>query len=73
MAQALRNQLVGTGVRVTLIAPGFTHTAIGGARFKPDIPRLHADDVARAVMYATSQPASVDVNEILIRPIGQAT
>ena len=30
-----------------------------------------AEDIARAVMYAVSQPAHVDVNEILIRPTAQ--
>jgi NADP-dependent 3-hydroxy acid dehydrogenase YdfG len=73
MAQAMRNQLIGTGVRVTLIQPGFTRTSIASERPATDIPRLDADDVARAVMYAVSQPASVDVNEILIRPVGQAS
>jgi len=71
MAQSIRNQLLGTGVRVTLIQPGFTVTSITSGWPEPKIPMLRADDVARAVMYATSQPESVDVNEILIRPIGQ--
>ena len=33
---------------------------------------LEADDVARAVMFAVSQPPHVDVNEILIRPTAQS-
>ena len=37
---------------------------------RPQDP-LHADDVARAVMWAVSQPPHVDVNEILIRPTAQ--
>jgi NADP-dependent 3-hydroxy acid dehydrogenase YdfG len=73
MAQAIRNQMVGTGVRVTLIEPGFTATSIGAGRPVANVPRMHADDIARAVMYATSQPETVDVNEILLRPTGQAT
>jgi NADP-dependent 3-hydroxy acid dehydrogenase YdfG len=32
---------------------------------------LRAEDVARAVTYALEEPAHVDVNEILIRPIRQ--
>ncbi len=32
---------------------------------------LTADDVARAVMFAISQPPHVDVNEILVRPTAQ--
>jgi NADP-dependent 3-hydroxy acid dehydrogenase YdfG len=33
---------------------------------KPDA--LRADDVARSVMYAVSQPPSVDVHEIMVLP-----
>jgi NADP-dependent 3-hydroxy acid dehydrogenase YdfG len=32
---------------------------------------LTADDIARAVMFAVSQPPHVDVNEIMIRPTTQ--
>ena len=32
---------------------------------------LQDDDIARAVIYALSQPPHVDVNEILIRPTAQ--
>jgi NADP-dependent 3-hydroxy acid dehydrogenase YdfG len=34
---------------------------------------LEPDDVARAVMFAVSQPPHVDVNEILVRPTNQET
>jgi NADP-dependent 3-hydroxy acid dehydrogenase YdfG len=34
---------------------------------------LKPEDVARAVMYAISQPPHVDVNEILIRPTAQGS
>ena len=33
---------------------------------------LEPDDIARAVMFALTQPAHVDVNEVLVRPIHQA-
>jgi NADP-dependent 3-hydroxy acid dehydrogenase YdfG len=32
---------------------------------------LEPEDVARAVTFAVSPPAHVDVNEILVRPTGQ--
>ncbi len=69
MAQTLRQQLVGTGVRVTLIAPGMVETPFWPTT--PSSPMLQPDDVARAVLYAVGQPAHVDVNEVLLRPAGQ--
>jgi NADP-dependent 3-hydroxy acid dehydrogenase YdfG len=68
MGEAARLDLNGTGVRVTLIEPGMTDTP-----FFDNRPQnaLEPDDVARAVMYAVSQPAHVDVNEILVRPTAQ--
>ena len=69
MAESARQELNGTGVRVTLIEPGMVDTPFFDNR--PGEWALQADDIARAVMYAVSQPANVDVNEILIRPVGQ--
>jgi NADP-dependent 3-hydroxy acid dehydrogenase YdfG len=71
MGEAARLDFNDTGVRVTLIEPGLVDTP-----FFDDPPRieaLQADDIARAVMFAVSQPPHVDVNEILIRPTAQPT
>ncbi|MHB8243465.1 MAG: SDR family oxidoreductase [Solirubrobacteraceae bacterium] len=68
MGEAARQDLHGTGVRVTLIEPGMVDTP-----FFDDRPTdaLHEDDIARAVIYAVSQPPHVNVNEILVRPTAQ--
>ena len=72
MTQAIRNELSGTGIRVTLLNPGIVDTPFWDNLQKPELPKaLEPDDVARAVIYAVSQPQHVEVNEILIRPIGQ--
>ncbi len=69
MAEAARLDFNDTGVRVTLIEPGMVETP---GFPHPEIDEaLTADDVARAVIYAVSQPPHVDVNEILIRPTAQ--
>jgi NADP-dependent 3-hydroxy acid dehydrogenase YdfG len=68
MGEAARQDLNGTGVRVTLIEPGMVDTPFFDN--KPS-DALHDDDIARAVMYALAQPPHVDVNEILIRPVAQ--
>lgn len=71
IAQAIRNEMVGTGIRVTLIEPGVVDTPFWDTVPKPGTPELLPDDVARAVMYAVNQPPHVDVNQVLIRPTGQ--
>jgi NADP-dependent 3-hydroxy acid dehydrogenase YdfG len=64
----LRQMRDNTSIRVTLVEPGMVDTPFFSER-----PRraLEADDVARAVLFALSQPERVDVNEILVRPAGQ--
>jgi NADP-dependent 3-hydroxy acid dehydrogenase YdfG len=68
MGEALRQEVDGSGIRVTLIEPGMVDTP-----FFDNKPQgaLEAEDVARAVMFAVSQPPHVDVNEMLIRPTAQ--
>ncbi len=69
MGEAARQDLHGTGVRVTLIEPGMVDTPFFENR---PTDALQDDDIARAVLYAASQPPHVNVNEILIRPTEQA-
>ncbi|WCB94992.1 putative oxidoreductase [Baekduia alba] len=69
MAEAIRGDLDGTGVRTTLISPGQVDTPFFDARSDG---RLEPEDIARAVLYAVSQPPHVDVNEVLVRPTAQS-
>jgi NADP-dependent 3-hydroxy acid dehydrogenase YdfG len=69
MAEAARQELDGSGMRVTLVSPGMVDTPF----FDAGAPAwaLREDDIADAVLYAVSRPPHVDVNEILVRPTGQ--
>ncbi|MBJ7353374.1 MAG: SDR family oxidoreductase [Thermoleophilaceae bacterium] len=69
MAESLRQELSGTGARVTLIAPGMVDTPFFDNGAGPGA--LVADDIARAVIYAIEQPEHVDVNMMLVRPTAQ--
>jgi NADP-dependent 3-hydroxy acid dehydrogenase YdfG len=69
LRQELRQMHDNSGIRVTLIEPGMTDTEFFEQR--PE-NALADDDLARAAMYALSEPEHVDVNEILIRPASQA-
>jgi NADP-dependent 3-hydroxy acid dehydrogenase YdfG len=68
MGEAARQDLHGTGIRVTLIEPGMVDTPFFDNR---PTDALFDDDIARAVIFAISQPPHVDVNEILVRPTAQ--
>jgi NADP-dependent 3-hydroxy acid dehydrogenase YdfG len=74
MGEALRQELRqmhdNQRIRVTLIEPGMVDTPFFDN--KPE-GALEDEDIARAVMFALSQPEHVDVNEMLIRPTAQPT
>jgi NADP-dependent 3-hydroxy acid dehydrogenase YdfG len=70
MGEALRQEISDTDIKVTLIEPGAVDTPFFDNR---PSGALEADDIARAVLFALTQPPHVDVNEILIRPIHQPT
>jgi NADP-dependent 3-hydroxy acid dehydrogenase YdfG len=70
MGEALRQEIADTEVKMTLIEPGAVDTPFFDNR---PSGALEADDIARAILFALTQPPHVDVNEILIRPIHQPT
>lgn len=65
----VREELRGSGIRVTLIEPGMVDTPFFDE--SPD-NALRPEDIAAAVIYALGQPAHVDVNELLVRPTPKA-
>jgi NADP-dependent 3-hydroxy acid dehydrogenase YdfG len=80
-SEALRQEAVAIGVRVTLIEPGAVATELPGHN-RPEIldqmrqafagvTPLTSEDIADAVVYTIAQPSNVSVNEVLIRPSGQ--
>jgi NADP-dependent 3-hydroxy acid dehydrogenase YdfG len=82
LSDALRHDVLGTGVRVINVEPGLSNTEFGTVRFKGDRARadavyegvtpLLAEDVADAVAWAVTRPARVDVQQILLMPTDQA-
>lgn len=70
LRQELRAREDGNTIRVTVIEPGMVDTPFFENR--PGSWALRDTDIADAVRWAIGTPPSVDVNEILIRPVGQA-
>jgi NADP-dependent 3-hydroxy acid dehydrogenase YdfG len=80
-SEALRQEVTGRHVRVSLIEPGAVATELSshnrpeireqiGRRFA-GIERLEAADIADAIAYVVTRPRHVAVNELLVRPTEQ--
>ncbi|NHC15367.1 SDR family NAD(P)-dependent oxidoreductase [Motilibacter deserti] len=77
-SEALRQEVSGRHVRVSLIEPGpvatelFTHirpeVLAASAEAFADATLLHAEDIADAIRYVVTRPARVVMSELLIRP-----
>jgi NADP-dependent 3-hydroxy acid dehydrogenase YdfG len=82
ISKALREELLGTGVRVGEIDPGMVETEFSIVRFgDPDQAKsvyegmtpLKAMDVAQAIFFMTSRPMHVNIDQIVIQPTDQAS
>jgi NADP-dependent 3-hydroxy acid dehydrogenase YdfG len=81
-SESLRQEGVPLNVRVTLIEPGAVATELPGhnrqevleqmAKRFAGVTPLSSADIAEAILYAIGQPENVSVNEVLVRPRGQA-
>ncbi|OIJ67845.1 SDR family oxidoreductase [Streptomyces mangrovisoli] len=72
LAENTRRQVTEWGVGVTLIAPGRVETPFwDGMGSLPPGTLLTADQIADSVVWAVRQPDGVDVNTVVVRPLGQ--
>jgi NADP-dependent 3-hydroxy acid dehydrogenase YdfG len=82
ITEGLRQDVLGTPIRVTTVDPGMVETEFSEVRFHGDTARatkvyenvtpLQAEDVADAIVFAVTRPAHVNVAEILLTSIDQA-
>jgi NADP-dependent 3-hydroxy acid dehydrogenase YdfG len=81
-SESLRQEVTTRGVRVSLVEPGAVSTELTDHITQPEakaasvqmytsMRALHAEDVARAIVYVVTQPPHVAVNEVLVRPTDQ--
>jgi len=83
ITQVMRLELVGRPIRITEIAPGMVETEFSLVRFEGDEARaatvyegleaLTAEDIADCVQWAVTRPMRVNVDEIVIKPLAQAS
>lgn len=81
LSEAMRMELTPTAnIKVTVIEPGAVATELTQTITDQDILEsfskrivspLHADDIARAIVYAVTQPENVNVSEVLVMPASQ--
>ncbi len=78
----LRQDVLGTPVRVTSVDPGMVETDFSLVRFHGDAERaakvykgvqpLTAEDVAETIVWAAGRPAHVNIARVLMTPVQQA-
>jgi NADP-dependent 3-hydroxy acid dehydrogenase YdfG len=83
ISRTLRLELNGEPIRVTEVAPGLVETEFSLVRFHGDrqaaknvyagLKPLTANDIAECILFAVTRPPHVDVDEIVVRPVAQAT
>lgn len=83
LTQGLKQDLLGTPLRVSEIDPGLVETEFSDVRFHGDRDRakrtyngltpLTADDIADLVLFCATRPPHVNISEMLVVPTDQAT
>lgn len=83
ISKSLRIDLLGSGIRVTDIAPGAVNTEFSTVRFHGDkakadkvyngFQELSAADVADTIVYSLTRPAHVNIEQMVIYPTAQAS
>jgi NADP-dependent 3-hydroxy acid dehydrogenase YdfG len=82
-SDALRKELVQASVRVMVVEPGAVATELtdhisddhlrkDAQVFYDSVGALRAEDIAAVIAFAVGRPHRVSLNEILVRPTGQA-
>jgi clavulanate-9-aldehyde reducatase len=83
-SEALRQEALHAGIRVTTVAPGFVETELQGHTTNPLVRRaterareqigevLKPEDIADEIVHTVTRPSHVCVNEVVVRPTNQS-
>jgi 3-hydroxy acid dehydrogenase / malonic semialdehyde reductase len=82
ISEGLKQDLLGTPVRVSSVDPGLVETEFSQVRFHGDTDRaktvyagmnpLTAQDVAEVILFCATRPAHVNISEVLVLPTAQS-
>jgi serine 3-dehydrogenase len=83
ITEGLKLDLLGTPIRVSSVDPGLVNTEFSQVRFHGDKQRadavyagltpLTASDIADVVLFCATRPAHVNINEVVLMPVDQAS
>jgi NADP-dependent 3-hydroxy acid dehydrogenase YdfG len=83
ISRTLRIELLGKPIRVTEVAPGLVETEFSLVRFDGDrekaaqpyegLTPLTGEDIADCIAWAVTRPPHVNIDEIVVRPLAQAS
>lgn len=83
ISEGLKQDLLGTPVRVTSVDPGMVETEFSEVRFRGDslsaqqvyqgATPLTPDDVADVIFFCVTRPTHVNINEVILMPVDQAS
>lgn len=83
ISEGLKMDLLGTPIRVTSVDPGLVETEFSLVRFHGDAARaarvyeglhpLTAEDVADTVLFCATRPAHVNINDVIMMAVAQAS
>jgi NADP-dependent 3-hydroxy acid dehydrogenase YdfG len=83
MTEALKQDLLGTPVRVTSVDPGLVETEFSVVRFEGDVDRakkvyegvkpMSGDDIAEMIVFAATRPEHININFMVIMSVFQST
>jgi NADP-dependent 3-hydroxy acid dehydrogenase YdfG len=83
LTESLKQDLLGTPIRVTSVDPGLVETEFSIVRFGGDVDRakkvyegvhpMNAEDVADVITFCATRPAHVNINFVMMMAVGQST
>jgi len=83
LSKSIRLDIIDKGIKVSSVDPGLVETEFSIVRFSGDEERaknvysgmkpLTAEDIAEAVLFCADRPAHVNINEVILTPVTQAS